>query len=75
MKFTTSGVAICAGITRSPSFSRSSWSTRMKTRTGPRIIDDFLDRGDRVVPGLFHDRPDFSKLMALLGHAWRPAAR
>ena len=32
MKFTASGVAIWAGITRSPSFSRSSWSTRMNMR-------------------------------------------
>ncbi len=32
MKFTASGVAIWAGITRSPSFSRSSWSTRMNIR-------------------------------------------
>jgi hypothetical protein len=32
IKFTASGVAISAGITRSPSFSRSSWSTRMNMR-------------------------------------------
>jgi hypothetical protein len=32
MKLIASGVAHCAGITRSPSFSRSSWSTRMNIR-------------------------------------------
>ncbi len=32
MKFTASAVANCAGITRSPSFSRSSSSTRMNIR-------------------------------------------
>src|SRR5688500_7395555 len=32
MKLIASGVAICAGITRSPSFSRSSSSTRMNMR-------------------------------------------
>ncbi len=32
MKVIAFGVHICAGITRSPSFSRSSWSTRMNMR-------------------------------------------
>ena len=32
MKLIAFGVAICAGMTRSPSFSRSSWSTRMNMR-------------------------------------------
>src|SRR3954469_19025332 len=32
MKLIASGVAICAGMTRSPSFSRSSSSTRMNIR-------------------------------------------
>ena len=32
MKLIAFGVHICAGITRSPSFSRSSWSTRMNIR-------------------------------------------
>src|SRR6187401_2859933 len=32
MKLMASGVAICAGMTRSPSFSRSSSSTRMNMR-------------------------------------------
>jgi hypothetical protein len=32
MKLIFSGVAIWAGMTRSPSFSRSSWSTRMNMR-------------------------------------------
>ena len=32
MKFTACGVHICAGMHRSPSFSRSSWSTRMYIR-------------------------------------------
>ena len=32
MKLTAFGVHICAGMTRSPSFSRSSWSTRMNIR-------------------------------------------
>ncbi len=32
IKLIASGVAICAGMTRSPSFSRSSWSTRMNMR-------------------------------------------
>jgi len=32
MKLIACGVHICAGITRSPSFSRSSWSTRMYMR-------------------------------------------
>jgi len=32
MKLTASGVAICAGMIRSPSFSRSSSSTRMNIR-------------------------------------------
>src|SRR3954470_17504043 len=32
MKLIASGVAICAGMTRSPSFSRSSSSTRMNMR-------------------------------------------
>src|SRR5258706_9931575 len=43
MKLTFSGVAICAGITRSPSFSRSSSSTRMNIR--PFLASSMISSG------------------------------
>ena len=44
MKLMASGVAICAGMTRSPSFSRSSASTSTTMRPLLHFLDDLVDR-------------------------------
>ncbi|CEJ86811.1 exported hypothetical protein [Hyphomicrobium sp. GJ21] len=57
MKLTASGVAICVGIMRSPSFSRSSASTRMTMRRAGDFAAPCRDRqavrnSDPVASGL-----------------------
>ena len=50
MKLIASGVAICAGMTRSPSFSRSSSSTRMNMR--PLRASSMICSGVAITPRL-----------------------
>ena len=49
MKLIASGVHICAGITRSPSFSRSSWSTRMNIR--PLRASSMISSTEEIASG------------------------
>ena len=85
MKLIASGVAICAGMTRSPSFSRSSSSTRMNIRplrassmiasvpTSTSVLprcSSFSSRTSVSAVGFHSEDPS---LRSELG--WRPAAR
>ena len=85
MKLIASGVAICAGTTRSPSFSRSSSSTRMNMR--PLRASSMICSAEAITPrrpparnfssftsvsavGFQSESPSLRKLLG-----WRPAAR
>ena len=86
MKLIASGVAICAGMMRSPSFSRSSSSTRMNMRplraslmiaSAPtstswhcRASISFSSRPSVSAVGFQSGAPSLRKLLG-----WRPAAR
>src|SRR5688500_17808559 len=66
MKFIASGVAICAGMTRSPSFSRSSSSTRMNMR--PFFASSMISSGVERKPWRSRAGSAFSAVMTQLLH-------
>src|SRR6186713_2005023 len=61
MKLIASGVAICAGMTRSPSFSRSSSSTRMNIR--PLRASSMISSGEERKPWRSRARSGFCTIM------------
>ena len=85
MKLIASGVAICAGMTRSPSFSRPSSSTRMNMRplraslmiasvpTRTSVVPRWISFSRRVSVSAVGFQSAVPSLRRLLG--WRPAAR